>query len=1016
MFSHLQVYSSYNFQDSTILIEDLCKQASQLKMDILALTDKNTMFGALEFNKFCKRYNIKPIFGMETSVSIDGEIYPLVILAKDNVGYDALVTISSHINTNEERSINLESLEQYKDHLFYISSGSNSIIERLLLKEMDDQAIQYIKRFQKLFGKQFYICIQDHNIALQKRINEKLIAVATLLNVPICCSNEVRYLYLEDALTLDLLKASKRNQTLDLFHEVKTNQKYLKNHFEMEELFKKEYIDNTNYIASLCNVSIEVKPMNLPKYPTPNTIPSSSYLQQLCVAGLKKRRNGHVDNIDIERLQKELSVIVKMGFEDYFLIVFDYVRFAKKNKIIVGPGRGSAAGSLVSYVLGITDIDPLQYDLLFERFLNEERVSMPDIDIDFEDTRRDEVVNYVIKKYGQEYVAQIVTFSTYGPKNTIRDLSKVMGISPVKIDMLSKLMPTNPKESKSIYEMYQTSHAFQSMVNREAGFKKIFRSLTIVEKLPRNTSTHAAGIVLSKEPLSAVVPIIHGPTNTVVTQYTKDYIEDIGLLKMDFLGLKNLTIIHTIINIVEQYTNTKLDITKIPLDDKLSYKIISSGDTFGIFQLESPGMRSLLQKMKCDSLDDIIAAIALFRPGPMENIPTYIRRKHKIEKVEYPLDDIKDICKSTYGILIYQEQIMQVATRIAGFSLAKADILRKAMSKKATTLMNTLKEEFIQGGVSNGYPLDKVESIYALIEKFANYGFNKSHSVAYGYIAYQLAYLKANYPLAFFSAILTNEQGSAYAKAKCIQECKKYHVEILPPSINQSKDYFSIEEGSIRYSLLAIKNVGHAGYLAIDRERKKGIFTSIFDFFMRMESTKLNSLMLTSLIDAGAFDEFSYSRETIKANIDKIHEYSELRKLGISEPPILTMVSDKTIQKLENEKSVLGIYLTMHPLTIVKEKIQVNTIPIVELEQHINKKIDVVICLQRVKHIVDKKGNDMCFIEGYDESGQIDGVVFSNTYKQVKEAMHRGNICLFRVKVDKKEKLSIIVENAKVLT
>ncbi len=1013
MFVHLQVYSCYNFQNSTILISNLVDFAKKSEMESLALTDTNTMYGALEFNKACIKQGIKPIFGMETSVSIDDEIYPLLLLAKNNQGYLSLVEISSIISTSENSSIVLEELKKYADNIFVLSSSSKGIIERLVLKEMEDLASTYIKRFKELFNESFYISIQDHNIAMQKIINDKLIALATLHRVKVCCSNEVRYINRSDALTLDLLQASKNNQKLDLFYEVMTDQKYLKNSFEMEQLFSEELIKNTNSIARQCNVSLTQQKMSLPTFPTPENIKSSEYLKQLCILGLKKRRHGNVDNKYIERLQEELSIIMEMGFEDYFLIVFDYVRYAKKNGIIVGPGRGSAAGSLVSYVLGITNIDPIEYDLLFERFLNVERISMPDIDIDFQDDRRDEVVDYVINKYGKDYVGQIITFSTYGPKVAIRDLSKVMDVSQVKIDLLSRLIPTNLKERKSISEMYQTSYNFQSMVNKEPGFKKIIASLPLIEKLPRNISTHAAGIVLSKDPLYKVVPVISNNQHLVV-QYSKDYIEETGLLKMDFLGLKNLTIINTVCKLIKE-KEKDFSIQNIPLDDKKTYQMIANGDTFGVFQLESAGMKALLKRMQCDSLDDVIAAIALFRPGPMENIPLYIARKQGKQTIEYPLQDIKSIVESTYGILIYQEQIMQVARIVGGFSLAKADILRKAMSKKEHSIMESMKQEFLNGGIANGYPKQKVEEIYNLIEKFANYGFNKSHSVAYGYIAYQLAYLKANYPLAFFSAILTNEQGSQNTKAECIQECKKYEVTILPPSINKSYDYFIVEETNIRYSLLAIKNVGYAGYQSILKEREKCLFTSFSDFLKRMQSTNITSLMIESLIDAGCFDEFGQSRATLKANISVFYEYCELLEMGIDEPPILKIVKDITMDKLEKERAVLGVYLTMHPLEVVKQKLQQPIVPVVHINKYINQRIDILVYLQRVKQIVDKKGNDMCFIEGYDETGEVEGVIFSSSFSKISKAMHRGNICLLRVRVSKKDKLSVIVDDARVI-
>ena len=552
MLGHLQVYSAYSFQNSTILIEDLCKKASDLHYEALALTDKDNMFGAMEFTKCCAKYRIKPIYGLEASVEIDHEIYPLILLAKNTSGYFSLVKITSDISLSDNKAIKFDDLVKHQEHLFVLSGCKEGIIERLILKELDSEALKYLKLFKNSFDN-FYVCLQNHNLAMQHKVNERLVALTLLENIPICVSNEVRYLESKEAYTLELLQAFSKGQTLDINHEPVTDQLYLKSSYEMESIFDKKYIENTDYIINLCNASIPLHHMHLPKYPVPKNGNASDYLKQLCSVGLKKRfKNQTINTVYLQRLKKELDVIKKMGFDDYFLIVFDYVRYAKINKILVGPGRGSAAGSLVAYVLGITNIDPLKYNLVFERFLNEERVSMPDIDIDFQDDRRDEIVEYVTNKYGQEHVGQIVTFSTYGPKVAIKDLGKVLGITLPRLELLAKNIPTGPKNRKSAKEVYETSYNFQSMVNRDLALRRIMPSVFIVEKLPRNISTHAAGVVLSNDRLNQVVPLTRGPNNGIVTQYSKDYIEDVGLLKMDFLGLKNLTIIDYILKDIEK--------------------------------------------------------------------------------------------------------------------------------------------------------------------------------------------------------------------------------------------------------------------------------------------------------------------------------------------------------------------------------------------------------------------------------------------------------------------------------
>lgn len=1015
MIGELNVYSCYSFQNSTILIEQLCARAKQLHMEALALTDIDNMFGALEFSNACHKYGIKPVFGMQASVSIEGEIYPFLLLCIDQTGYHDLLKICSEINLSDHHAIELEKLRTYKDHLFILSGCKEGLIERLVLKELESEALKYLELFKKYFGRNYYICIQNHHLKLQQHLNERLLALATLQNIKVCASNEVHYLYPQDAITLDLLQASAKGRKLDAHHQPVTNQMYLKDSYEMSLLFHKDIIDNTNDILKRCNVMIEKDRMHLPRYPLPANATSDVYLKQLCIVGLKKRFKGQkVPEKYIQRLKKELTVIHKMGFDDYFLIVFDYVRYAKNHHILVGPGRGSAAGSLVSYVLGITNVDPIQYDLFFERFLNEERVSMPDIDIDFQDDRRDEVVEYVTQKYGQQHVGQIVTFSTYGPKVAIKDLGKIVSVPLPKLELMTKYIPTG-KNKKTVQEVYETSYAFQNMVNQEPALKRILPSIYTVEHLPRNISMHAAGVVLSSDRLEEVVPLTKGPNHNVLTQYSKDYIESVGLLKMDFLGLKNLTIISYILKNIEKYEGIQLNLNDLNYNDKKTFEMISNGDTLGVFQLESAGMKNLLRQMKPNCLDDIIDAIALYRPGPMSEIPHFIARRFKKEKVEYPLPELENILKSTNGIFIYQEQIMQVAQIIAGFSLSKADILRKAMSKKTASLMSSMKNDFIEGAIKKGYQKEDAQKIFDLIERFADYGFNKSHSVAYGIVAYQLAYLKSNHPLAFYSAVLSNEQNSDKNKANYINEAKKYGIKILVPSVNYSTDRFELENGNLRYSLLGIKNVGLAGYKAIVEERNRGgLFKDLFDFISRMDNSKVNVKMFESLVDAGAFDEFHLNRATIKANLSKLTEYADLKNsVGIDEPPILENVVENRLQKLELEKNVLGIYLSTHPIVYVKQRLKVSVIPVSALNQYISKKVQVVLSISRVKPIVDKKGNEMCFFEGFDETGNIEGVVFSFAYQKVKMVLQKGKIVYIEGKIDYRDKLSLIVNSVK---
>lgn len=1017
MFGHLQIYSCYSFQKSTVLINDLVRDAKEKNITHLALTDKNNMYGMLQFNDECLKNNITPLFGLEADVMIDDEIYPFVLLAKDDQGYFALVKLSSYIYLNEQNSVSLEFVRQYIPHIYVISACQDGLIERLVVKEMEEQAEMYMRQFKQLFQENYYIMIQNHGLEMQKHFNQRLMSIAKYCKVKIICSNQVSYLRKNDALAVDLLEASAKGIQLDIHHKPLTDQKYLKDEIEMKALFDDEIIQETMNVVLSCKATIPLNHRNLPHFPVPNNGKSEDYLRSLCKVGLKKRfKNQTIDRKYIERLQYELKVIHNMGFDDYFLIVWDYVRFAKVNHILVGPGRGSAAGSLVAYVLGITNVDPLEYDLLFERFLNPERVSMPDIDIDFQDDRRDEVVQYVIEKYGKEHVAQIVTFSTYGPRVAIKDIGKVMGVPLPRLEILAKMVPTGYKNKKTITEVYNTSAQFQNMINSDQALRKVVGSMSIIEHLPRNISTHAAGVVLSDKPLYDVVPLVYGATSTLMTQYSKDFIESIGLLKMDFLGLKNLTMIDYICKDIKKFSNVDLSINHIPLNDKKTYELIARGDTYGVFQLESSGMRNLLLKLKPYCFNDIVAAIALFRPGPMENIPAYLRRREEKEKITYLLDELKPILESTYGIMVYQEQIMQIAQKIAGFSLGKADLFRKAISKKQGNLMISMKNDFINGCVSRGYNKNKAVELFALIEKFANYGFNKSHSVAYAYVAYHLAYLKTNYPLYFFASILSNEQSSDQSKIHCIQEAKKYGVQILGPSVNYSSSRFLVEDGHIRYSLLAIKNVGYAGYKEIIKEREKGLFRDVYDFFIRMADSKLSSKMIESLIDAGAFDEFEISRATLTRNLKAILEYARLKpSLVIDEKPILTIANDDVMVKLDKEKDVLGLYLSMHPIELVKNKVSVPYVNLGMLNQYINRQVNVIAQVQRVKNITDRKGNEMCFIDAIDETGSIDGIVFASVYKRVALSLQKGNICIMQGKVNYKDKISFVIEKANVM-
>ena len=1003
MFGELEVKTAYSFRHSTVLIPDLVTAAVNKHIEALGITDTN-MYGMLEFYNTCTKNHIKPILGLEIQVSIDTESYPMIVYALDDFGYPALVSICNRGSINQE-VIEIESLTQYLPHIALVSSH-NGMIERLVSKELETIAIEKLNAFKSLFHDSFYVCIQSHDLMLQNKINERIIDLCHLTHIKVLCSNDVRYIESKDALTLDLLKSTETLNTIEVGYIPKTTQKYLKNKEELSSLFTKEILENTEEFISRIHTTIQFNQPLLPKYDVPNNGNSHDYLKQLCIFGLKKRfKNKVISNEYKDRLLYELEVIHHMGFDDYFLVVFDYVKFAKSQGIQVGVGRGSACGSLVAYTLGITNVDPIKYNLLFERFLNPERVSMPDIDIDFQDNRRDEVVEYIVNKYGQEYVCQIVTFSTFGPKVALRDISKVLEIPTQKVELVSKYIPTNLKDRKSLAQLYNSSASLQNIISKDPKLSFIYPSLCLIEFLPRNISMHAAGVVISNSKLSDVIPLT-SDNGVVMSQYSKNYIESVGLLKMDLLGLRNLTMLDYMIKDIEQYEHVSINLSELTYDDPKTYKLLSSGDTYGVFQLESPGMIRLLTQLKPTSFKTIVDAIALYRPGPMENIPDYIKYKNHPEKIEYVVDELKPILKDTNGIIIYQEQIMQIAQVLAGFTLAKADILRKAVSKKEGQLLLDMKEEFIQGA-STKVSKEKAIEVYNLIEKFANYGFNKAHSVGYAMIAYQLAYIKANYPLYFYSAILSSNGSSNISRIHCISECKARGIQILKPSITLSTDRFMIQDHAILYPLTQIKNVGIANYKSIKSIREMGPFTDIYDFVLRASEVGINIKTIESLIDAGALDEFKISRTMLRNNLDKIKEYGELKNtLGIDEKPILTIYPENHYLVLEREKEVLGQYISTHPIELVKRNYPDINLNISQINQSYSQ-VEMIVSVSRIKVILDKHGNEMAFLNISDESSHMDAVLFSSSYSQFKSILERNQIYKIKGRLNKKDQLSI---------
>ncbi len=902
----LYIKTDNSLLSSLIKIDDLINYALKNNIKVLTITD-DSMYGCLEFYIKCKKNNIKPIIGLE--------INNIVLYAINYNGYKNLIKLST---IKSKDIVDIKILRKYSDNLICIVPYNN-------LNNYDDY------KFYKYLYKGYT------NLDEKRSLEGKLVYL-----------NEVLYLEEKDKEYLKYLYAIKKGIVIN---EISINKH--DNHLLNYQL----YLDDCNEeIIDLCNLELPLKQDLLPIYDCPNDLDSYSYLKQLVIEGLKKIFGNKVNKIYLERLKYELNIINKMGFCNYFLVVWDYVKYAKENGILVGPGRGSAAGSLVSYCLGITTIDPIKYNLLFERFLNPERISMPDIDIDFEYTKRDEVINYCINKYGIKKVSPIITFGTLGSKQVIRDVGKVLNIDSNIIDKIARLL--DPK--LSLYDNYPKVKNYLNTND----LKQLYKISLKLEGLKRHTSIHAAGVVMSKYDLDEIIPLTYHD-NLYITSYSMEYLEDIGLLKMDFLALKNLTLINNILKEI----NLKID--EIPINDNKAIEIFNKADTIGIFQFESSGMINFISKFKISNFDDIVAAIALFRPGPMNNIDSYIRRKNNLEKIDYITDSLIPILKNTYGIIIYQEQIMQIANIMANYSLAEADLLRKAMSKKKEDILLKEKDKFINQSILNGYDKDIATKIYDLILKFASYGFNKAHSVSYAMIAYKMAYLKANYYNVFMKHLLSMVIGSEIKTREYINICK---INILKPDINISELDYIINNGNIVYPLTNIKSIGLSVASSIIKERKKAKFRDIFDFVSR---TNLNKNTLEILNKAGCFEKF-INQKTFDSNIDLLVNYSELGGLleDTLKPELINMQEYNKQELLKREIEVFGTYLSDHPVTNLKNKYK--AVNLIDINKYYNKNVITIIFIEKVKKVKTKNNNDMYFITGSDETNNLEFILFSD--------------------------------------
>ena len=949
----LRIKTSYSLLTSLNDIHKMVLFCKESGIDTLCITDSN-MYGVMEFYKECISNNIKPVIGLE--LIINNNI--VLLYAKNYSGYQNLTRLI-YLKQNEE--ITFDKLKKYNNDLICVSTTDLSNI-------FDD----------------FYYGYTDIKY---KNKNKKCVYINEILCLKESDKEYLKYLYL-----------IKNNKKIDDDYNFNVHDNCYFDFLDYD-------YDNALELVSKCNIEFKTNKKLNPRYNKDN---AKEYLFELCKKGLYKRFLGKVTKIYYDRLLYELDVIDKMGFNDYFLVVWDYVKYSKQNGILVGPGRGSAAGSLVAYSLGITDVDPLKYDLLFERFLNPERITMPDIDIDFESERREEVVNYVINKYGKKRTVPIITFSTLAGKQVLRDLGRVFNISTNAIDNLTKYIGFNMSLSEAL-----SNNDLKSYLNNDYKLKNIYKIALKLEGLKRQVSIHAAGVIISGEELDSYIPL-EKYDDYYLSGYSMEHLEELGLIKMDFLGLKNLTMILNIINDIGN-----INFKDIKIDDKEALSIFTNATTCGIFQFESVGMKRFLSKFKPTSFDDIVAAIALFRPGPSHNIDSYIKRKNKQEKIDYLDKSLESILKPTYGIIIYQEQIMQIANVMAGYSYAEADVLRRAMSKKKKEVLESEKDKFINNSIKRGYKKELATKVYEYILEFANYGFNKAHSVAYSMIALKMAYLKVHYKEYFMSSLLTNVIGNDSKTKEYIDECKKLDINILKPNINESDYKYKKESGGIRFSLATIRNVGSIACKEIINEREKnGKFIDFFDFVKRTYGKSINKKTLESLIDADVFSDFSYNHKTLYSNIDSAINYAMLLKdldESLVDKPIINIEDEYTNEELtKKEKDVFGFYLTNHPVSKYKSKYD-NIINLNEITNYFDKVVNVIVYVNRVNTVITKNNTNMCFISGVDDTDEIDIVVFPALYDVIKD-IDRGNIIMATGKIEKRmSKYQLVLEKVQKL-
>jgi DNA polymerase III subunit alpha len=1062
-FVHLHTHSEYSLLDGAVKINDLIKKTKELNMPSIALTDHGNMHGTIEFYKAAKKEGIKPIIGCELYLAkrtrhdkdsqLDKGSYHLTLLAKNNIGYKNLLKLTSLAYIEGlyyKPRIDWELLESYNEGVICLSGCMTGIIAENFLQNKHEEAMVYTKKLFKIFNDDFYLEIQDHYIPEQKSINEYIIKLAKELNIPLIATNDIHYLTKNDAKLQDALLCLQTGKILSDTDRMKfsTEEFYLKSPDEMKDLFSyaPESITNSLEIMGKCNLEIPLDQQILPAFEVPDGHTDASFLEELAWIGLGKKYPNITEQIK-ERFDYELKTIIKMGFASYFLIVNDIIQYAKKNKISVGPGRGSVAGSIIAYALEITNVDPLKFDLLFERFLNPERISMPDIDIDFCIENRQKIIEYTKQKYGNDHVAQITTFGRMASRLAIRDIGRVLNVPLSDIDKVAKLIPSL---GSSISESLQDNKELKQIYDSREDIKEVIDMAIKLEGIARHTGIHAAGVVISKDPLMNDVPIIE-KDGQLVTMFPKDDVEKIGLLKMDFLGLRNLTMISKTLNIVKNTQNVELDIDNLTLEDSATYKTLCNGQSIGIFQLESPGMQALLKSLQPNVFEDIIALLALYRPGPLGSgmDKDFVNRKHGKEKIKYLLPELKPILKDTYGTILYQEQVMQISSTLGGFSLAKADMLRKAMGKKDKATMDKMKEEFIDGSVNKGFNKKTATDIFDMMAKFAEYGFNKSHSTAYALITYQTAFLKTHYPVEYMTSLISSSMNNTDKISLYINEAKNMDIEILPPDINESLFDFSIKTGNILFGLNALKNVGENAILSIlNCREKEGVFHSLIDFCSRVDLRLCNKRVIESLIKAGCFDVIGTRKSLLSILDQTINESIKIKKEKENGQLNLFLNQEKDTKKediktnnsefsklelLKLEKEIMGIYISGHPLSEYSDYIKKHNLPSIydylpqELEVSTDeqivseeteeKSVQILAMISNVKKKLTKTKKTMINAELEDISGKISCIVFPFFYEKIGNLIENDTVYLINGKINsRKGQTQMIIEHLEPFT